>query len=87
MTPSMTAAPGMVEEVAKALRFVMYGVPESRPLDADSTWLVYARVAIDAMRSLDKVVVRQAADSLDEWESYIKSIWAVCIDAALKGEG
>lgn len=82
-----------LEKVARDLRFVMYGVPMDRPMEINSTWLVYARTALKALREpsermMDAYLDLESVD--DDWPYNpppARTAWQAMIDAALGEEG
>lgn len=71
----------MVDKIARGLRWVMYGVPPSRPMDAASPWLVYAKTAIKDMREPTEFMIAAARRN-----NHPRDIdtWQTMIDAALQ---
>lgn len=70
----------MIDRVARALRFVMYGVPDSRPLDDKSPWLIYAKTAIREMREPTEGMIRETGNC----QGCEPENWHRMIDAALQ---
>lgn len=62
-----------VYQIAKTLRFLMYGVPYLRDMNEDSPWLIYARAAIKDLRdpSAEMIDVAEGKSILKDWNAMI----------------
>lgn len=80
----------MLKRVARDLRFVMYGVPLQRPLDDDSSWLIYAKTVVQSMREPTSEMI-DAGSEVDDaggdfsiGETAATNTYRAMISAALK---